>query len=857
MKTAPNFSAAALAPPMSLSVRFPIAFLPAALLVALSAGSAPALAQPSIVDQFEVRAHTHDGFTLPYRLFVPDGYDPGVAYPLVLALHGAGERGTDNERQLTANRLATTWADPVNQAEHPAFVVAPQVPPNLRWSAEQPVDHSDLTAVQRTVLALLDSLEAEFNVDPDRLYITGLSMGGHGTWDFASRLPRRFAAAVPMSGRADPTQAEHILHLPIWAFHGETDTVVEPAGSRRIVQAMEDLGRDVLYTDCRRSPPLATNFDCPGSISPDSLADAIEAHADLLLTSLPNVGHGPWSPWYDRPLLHEWLFAQHRRDPDAVTLSTPVVGTTWSGSQSVTWTGPGPGSDVVELWLSLDDGARWSEVGEAPLGAGAFEIDTAALPDAAFARFRLVVRDARGFVYGRTTSAPFAIDNGGDAPPFLALDGEPLRFDPLVTAPILTLNVRAADPEGEELNVEVFYSLDGGATYAQAAALDLPSRQETQTLTLDIGRLPNAAEARLRIEVSDGTHVVSAATTVFEKDTPRETLAAAEQVAGEGVGSVTVHVVEPDALTGHRYRVAIDASDPAAKTFSVTDLTVGEPLLSRIPLSDGLRESPVFDGVALVVEDLDEGRPDLEATGWTAGDTDLGVAIAGGTIRISILTVRLLATEVDYDLTIASEIVATSVARYAIPAQELRFAVTGVEDGLPRELVFADANDDGLPGDGDVLYLLEPDDDGELEPAWRFTFEEGAEPPEPGDTFRFVPLRSLGSTDAFEFVAAPVNAEGSPEGLALSLSGYPNPFTDRASIVYRVGAPSAVTLEVFDVLGRRVAVLATGPHESGEHRIDWRGTARIASGLHTLRLTARPLGGGPPQVARLSLVRLR
>lgn len=836
---------------------FPSAFLSVALCVALSFAPAPALAQPSIVARFEVRAHTHDGFTLPYRLFVPDGYDPDVAYPLVLALHGAGERGTDNERQLTANRLATTWADPANQAEHPAFVVAPQVPPNLRWSAEQPVDQSGLTAVQRTVLALLDSLEAEFDVDPDRLYITGLSMGGHGTWDFVSRLPHRFAAAVPMSGRADPTQAEHILHLPIWAFHGETDTVVEPAGSRRIVQAMEDLGRDVLYTDCRRSPPLATSFDCPGPIPPDSLAAAIEAHADLLLTSLPNVGHGPWSPWYDRPLLHEWLFAQHRRDPDAVALSAPERGAVWSGLQSVTWTGPGPGPDIVEVWLSLDDGARWSEVGEAPLSAGAFEIDTAALPDAAFARLRLVVRNARGFVYGRTTSAPFAIDNDGDAPPHLALGDEPLRFDPFVTGPTLDLDIRAADPESEPLTVGVFYSTDGGATYAQVATLDLPSRQETQTLTLDVGRLPNTAEARLRIEASDGTHSASATTAVFEKDTPRETLATAEQVAGEGVGSVTIHVVEPDALTGHRYRVMIDASDPAAKAYSVTDLTRGAPLLSGVPLSDGLRESPVFDGLALVVEDLDEGRPDPEKTGWIAGDTDLGVAISGGTVRISILTVRLLATETDYDLTIAADVVGTSVARYAIPAQELRFTVTGVEDGLSRALVFADANDDGLPGDGDVLYLLEPDADGALQPAWRLTFEPGDEPPEPGDTFRFIPLRSLGSDDTFEFTVAPVSAEAAPVATALSLTGYPNPFTHRTTIAYRIGAPSAVTLEVFDVLGRRVAVLVEGPREPGEHHVDWRGTDRIASGLHVLRLSARPLGGGPAQHARLSLVRLR
>ncbi|HMB91704.1 MAG TPA: alpha/beta hydrolase-fold protein, partial [Rhodothermales bacterium] len=139
-----------------------------------------AVAQQAIVDQFEIRSYTLDGFTLPYRLFVPENYDPEVAYPLVLALHGAGERGTDNERHIRPHRLATSWADPANQAENPAFVVAPQVPPNERWSAEQPVDQSDFTNEELATLAILDSPAVEFNIDPNRVYITGLSMGGHG-----------------------------------------------------------------------------------------------------------------------------------------------------------------------------------------------------------------------------------------------------------------------------------------------------------------------------------------------------------------------------------------------------------------------------------------------------------------------------------------------------------------------------------------------------------------------------------------------------------------------------------------------------------------------------------------------------
>lgn len=806
-----------------------------------------AAAQQPIVDQFEERSLTFEGFTLPYRLFVPTDYDPAELYPLVLALHGAGERGTDNESHIVPHRLATSWADPVNQAEYPTFVVAPQVPPNLRWSAEQPAEQSDFTPVQRTTLAILDALEAEFSIDPNRLYITGLSMGGHGTWDLIARLPNRFAAAVPMSGRTYPENADEILDVPIWAFHGESDGVVEAAGSRRIIQTMEDLGRRVLYTDCRRSPPAATSYDCPGPIPSDSLAEAIESHVDLIFTSQPNVGHGPWSPWYDHPLLFDWVFSKFRRDPDAVAVTAPKAGDVWAGTETVTWTASGPATDVVEVWFSPDDKAPWEQVGTAALGDGSFALDTSAYPDTPLARVRLFVLNDRGFVYGRATTDPFALDNPGDAPPYLALDDEFLRFDPTFADETLTLDVVAADPEGGALDAGVFYSIDGGTTYAEIATTPLSSSPTPQPLAIAVGSLPNSPNGRVRIDVTDGANTTSDETVAFEKNTPRDLVNTAEQVAGEGTGTVTIHLIDPASLTGHRYRVAIDASDSEAKTYSVTDLTLGTDILSAIPFSDGVLESPVFDGIALVVEDLAEGMPNLEETGWTEGDTNLGVSISGGTVLIAILTIDLLATEDDYELEVTESITGTSVARYGIPAQDLFFAVTAVRDGLPREVIFDDENDDGMLGDGDVLYLLEGGADGGLEPAWRFTFDadDGTILPGPGDTFTFVPLRSLGSDDVFEFWGAPVATASLPTALTDALGSYPNPFDDDVTVTFRLATPSEAKVEVFDVLGRRVALLLDRVLDAGDHETRWtgpRGALRLASGTYVLRLTTQPVG---------------
>ncbi|MEO0558634.1 MAG: phospholipase, partial [Bacteroidota bacterium] len=107
---------------------------------------------------------------MSYGLFIPENYDPNVSYPLVMAAHGAGERGTDL-RNLPPHRLATSWADPVNQANNPAFVYAPQVPSGLRWTTDADPDQTDYVAIQLAALDALSQIEAEFNIDPDRIYV--------------------------------------------------------------------------------------------------------------------------------------------------------------------------------------------------------------------------------------------------------------------------------------------------------------------------------------------------------------------------------------------------------------------------------------------------------------------------------------------------------------------------------------------------------------------------------------------------------------------------------------------------------------------------------------------------------------
>jgi len=125
-------------------------------------------AQINIADKFQYRSHMYKGMTIPFRLFVPENYNSSQKYPLVLALHGSGERGTDNKAHVNNYRLATVWADSVNQVKYPCFVVAPQCPPGGSWFTSFPVDRFPLAQETEVVIDILASLANEFNVDENR-----------------------------------------------------------------------------------------------------------------------------------------------------------------------------------------------------------------------------------------------------------------------------------------------------------------------------------------------------------------------------------------------------------------------------------------------------------------------------------------------------------------------------------------------------------------------------------------------------------------------------------------------------------------------------------------------------------------
>ena len=191
------------------------------------------------------------GRNVPYRIHYPVNRDENGKCPAVLFLHGAGERGTDNQLQLRIG-LDVALADPESPL-HDALIIAPQVARDERWVetdwdlGNYRMDELEESIWVKSAVAILREKIEECNVDPERVYIMGISMGGFGTWFTIANYPDLFAAAFPCCGAGDPTKVEIYKNIPIFTFHGEVDDVVPVTGTREMVEVIKAAGGDKIF----------------------------------------------------------------------------------------------------------------------------------------------------------------------------------------------------------------------------------------------------------------------------------------------------------------------------------------------------------------------------------------------------------------------------------------------------------------------------------------------------------------------------------------------------------------------------------------------------------------------------------
>jgi predicted peptidase len=204
-----------------------------------------------------------DGNETKYALFVPHDYEGDEPYPLILFLHGSGERGADGKKPT---EVGLGPAVRKREKTFPAFVLFPQYR-QFTWSP----DSDDA----RRALGMLARVQKEYKIDPARVYLTGVSMGGFGTWHLAAKYPDWWAAIVPVCGGGDAKAAPAIKDIPCWIFHGAKDPTVPVGLSRQMFEALKAAGGKPKYTE------------------------------------YPDVAHDSWDPAYATDELYDWLFRQH------------------------------------------------------------------------------------------------------------------------------------------------------------------------------------------------------------------------------------------------------------------------------------------------------------------------------------------------------------------------------------------------------------------------------------------------------------------------------------------------------------------------------------------------------------------
>ena len=700
-------------------------------------------AQGTIVAKFEARSHSFQGTTLPYRFFIPENYDSTKKYPLVLALHGAGERGSDNVSHVASYRIATAWADPVNQSNFPCFVCAPQCPEGRSWTyGFYPAPMGEEMA---TVVDILDSLAVEFSIDENRFYVTGLSMGGFGTWDLITRFPDRFAAAIPMSAGGNPSLVDRIHHVSIWNFHGALDDAVPVSDSRIMMDALEQTGRSVLYTHCRV-------VDCRGV--PDSvIAMHVESHTDLFYTEYEDGGHIIWDESYDFPYLIPWVFDQYTRTPDAIQLINMEEHRTLQGVEPLQWTSINTEGNV-DIWYSPDAGNHWQPVSVSEPNSGLYDWNTEAFEDCAFGLLKIFLKNSRGFIYGTDCSHYFTIDNEVNGRPFVKIVNEEFWRGEILDQDIFDLQFLIGDAETDPLEVRLLFSADNGRLFNQFDSFITDTDTIPHKRSITLTHLSNSTKAIIRVHVSDGMSDSFDETNTFVKETPRLSGPEVNHVAGSSGAAVTVNIVDQGQLTGDLYRITFNDTLYDHKVYDVLDVDVGAKVVEGASQMDGGAEGPLFDGVRLVIEDFDPPVVDVENTGWIMGASNIEVTVYIPTVNLGTEVLQGVPSPSDYRILFYDRVVDTSSSAFGAIETPMMFSVWNLTEDRPVDVIFLDNDKNHTVSRLDELFLLLMNNE-EPQLTWAVFF--GGQPsalnPQPGDMFDLVTRKPIRSDDIYEFRA--------------------------------------------------------------------------------------------------------
>ncbi|MBL7074696.1 T9SS type A sorting domain-containing protein [candidate division KSB1 bacterium] len=525
-------------------------------------------------------------------------------------------------------------------------------------------------------------------------------------------------------------------------------------------------------------------------------------------------------------------------DTHDVSITSPIGGETLSGSVDINWSASGTGDPLeVDIYYSFDDGNTWTLLAENTLNDGVFTWDTTTLVDGIFYRLMVLATNEQG-VGMSISDTSFTINNPVAAAPQVILQS-PVGGEELIGSHSITW--RAGDADGDMVSVDVLSSTDGGETFNLISS----GEDNDGQFEWDTNLFPNGSNYKIKLVVSDGALMgEDESDDIFQVNNPRSSLSdfypdtlGVVHVAGPGTGSVQVNIVFPSALTYHIYEISFDDTSGDQTTYDVLDLTIGEFVILDAEELTSEVEGPLFDGIRLLI-DNDEGVDLIDSlTGWMPGSSS---NFEGEVV----LSAGALPYPADYEIEFFDQIVGTDSSS---TPKDVNFEVRNITEDRWANFRFTDLNGDGFWSSNERITIRERFDGVEYR-TWKVILTdtttgtgEGIAPGE-GDVFLIRTTKPFRSGDVFRFpevitaIAFWPYETNSPYNYSL-LQNYPNPFNYTTTIKYGLPQELKITLKVFNILGREVAILVDEHQGAGYHRINWDASS-YSSGIYFYQIQA-------------------
>jgi S-formylglutathione hydrolase FrmB len=781
--------------------------------LAVATASPPAATQPS-----RIELQTHFSSLLArekhFNIFLPDGYDSeSCRYPTVYLFRGHEREWANPTEDGSRQGNIKTVAD----ALYASGVIGKMllVMPGLDVSSGPPDDLHYRYVLEE----LMPYVDSHFRTRPTRWQrgIDGFSYGGLSVIELLWRRPLAVATAGAYDGSffafdlnlfASAPESVWALLRPItYLIHAAVLGGTNYAVTQQFIGILNAHGVQNTFSD----PALTSNAQHNWFFADHHMHLTLPVHWETFAGGPQNL---------------------------PVTVIAPAPGSRLEGTTEIIWSRAShPDSTMTVVETSSDRGRTWHDLIGTSMSDTGLTFNTTLFPDGTRYLFRISVYGDT--LYGTAVSGgAVTIDNPGNGPPDLEIFA-PLPGDRLSGTVQVILYV--ADAEGDQVTVSLEASPDDGSQWLPVVS----GIMNPTTIPWDTRGFPNSSSFRLRVTGKDGTDSTQVVSERFNVLNPRPALIDTLVRHTEGSADAVIHVnvVEPTALTGHRYRVSFRTD--AGLAYTVADLATGDTLFRAVAVPEGVEmEGPAFDGVRLHVRDVDSVGVLGDSTGWVIGSSTLIPAIVLPRFDPGTGPITGVPYPADYQITITDVVADTSSASFGWEAVPMKFRVRNVTEGRDVEVLFTDIFGNGELDYPDDITILEPDSVGELMPSWALSFAGSptAVPPVAGDVFRLRIRKPLTERDVYEFTASPEGVTAVVDGLVPLTThmdvNYPNPFNAATTIRYVLGGDvgkAGVRLSVFDILGREVTVLVNERQGPGVYlvRVDASGWS---SGMYFCRL---------------------